>query len=413
MQQYLYVGSLLRSSITQSSQKVEDTMKIIAVFFTVICVLVLGILCQLSTYQSRYRPDCEYKQCMKPIRNHGNCPRWGSCQWYCQAKLANCTVGTRYHCARDLRNLEQFTNACAVEIFCLSGEEPYLSVTESTGKASVNCRPCYKKNVYNSRLNTSSATFSECNMLKKNLCKKQDNKIDCGNQNYTELTMTDGYCRCDARNGYAARSQKMCFYEYEVCFVKKCPEGMELLLNYTCGMLCPTGYTRQPESDICTEVSLTRPFSSDRPELNLTDVQTTSIRTSDAPSTNEQLYKQIIIPICLSVFVIIILFRRQLKEKGPILTPENLNRESTVIIEGSESQITNDNGKETANCENTCPANATASPDVPMDRDNGAHLTVAAVTEPRDIPVRTKPSRDISTAESDSEGLLGQVSKRI
>ncbi|XP_052226966.1 uncharacterized protein LOC127841885 isoform X4 [Dreissena polymorpha] len=369
-------------------------MKIIAVFFTVICVLVLGILCQLSTYQSRYRPDCEYKQCMKPIRQHGNCPRWGSCQWYCQAKLANCTVGTRYHCARDLRKLEQFTSACAVEIFCLSGEEPYLSVQESTGKATVNCRPCYKKNVYNSRHNTSSATFSECHMLKKNLCKKQDNKIDCGNQNYTELTMTDGYCRCDARNGYAARSQKMCFYEYEVCFVKKCPEGMELLLNYTCGMLCPTGYTRQPESDICTEVSLTRPFSSDRPELNLTDVQTTSIRTLDAPSTNEQLYKQIIIPICLSVvvfvFVIVtILFRRQLKDyKHRILSL--LWRQKSKVRQpekGSKSQITNDTGgKATANRDKTYPANATASPAIPMDRDSGASFTATAVTEPSDSP---------------------------
>ncbi|KAH3788068.1 hypothetical protein DPMN_166198 [Dreissena polymorpha] len=326
-------------------------MKIIAVFFTVICVLVLEILCRLSTYQSRYRPDCEYKQCMKPNRHHVNCPRWGSCQWYCQAKLANCTVGTRYHCARDQRNLTQFTNACAVEIFCLSGEEPHLSVQESTGKASVNCRPCYKNNVYNSRLNTSSATFSECKMLKKNLCRKEDNKIDCGNRNYMELTKTDGYCRCDARNGYAARSPKICLYEYEVCFVKKCPEGMELLLNYTCGMLCPTGYARQPASDICTKVSVTRPFTSDRPELHFTDVQTTSIRTSDAPSTNEQLYKQIIIPICLSVFVITILlsvfvitklFRRQYK--------------------GSESQNSNEpDGKGTTNRENTSPANATSS----------------------------------------------------
>ncbi|KAH3788047.1 hypothetical protein DPMN_166177, partial [Dreissena polymorpha] len=91
----------------------------------------------------------------------------------------------------------------------------------------------------------------------------------------------------------------------------------------------------------------TRPFTSDRPELHFTDVQTTSIRTSDAPSTNEQLYKQIIIPICLSVFVITIplsvfvitkLFRRQYKAA------------------------------------------------IPMDRDSGASFTATAVTEPSDSP---------------------------
>ncbi|XP_052225030.1 uncharacterized protein LOC127840658 [Dreissena polymorpha] len=213
---------------------------------------ILGVVHHSTTYELKERPDCEW-YCKKVQQWEGSCPVYGSCRWYCQAKRKDCTPSTRYHCARDLHNKTLFIETCAAEILCLAGEEPQISLQQS-GKAYVYCRPCYRQNMYNGRHNTSSAVFSECPAMKTNLCVKAEHKIDCDKTSYLELTKTDGYCRCDARNGYAAQSEEMCFYQNKRCFKKKCPEGNVLSLNYTCVNECPVEFARSDESDICNKL---------------------------------------------------------------------------------------------------------------------------------------------------------------
>ncbi|KAH3788071.1 hypothetical protein DPMN_166201 [Dreissena polymorpha] len=305
---------------------------------------ILGIVHHSTTYELKERPDCEW-YCKKEQQWDGLCPVYGSCRWYCQAKRKDCTPGTRYHCARDLHNKDLFNETCAPDIICLAGEEPQISLQQS-GKAFVYCRPCYRQNMYNGRHNTSSAVFSECPSIKTNLCLKTEHKVDCDKTSYLELTKTDGYCRCDARNGYAAQSEEMCFYQNKRCFKKKCPEGNVLSLNCTCVKECPVGFARSDESDICNKLK--------SPHPEIASVFTTVTTLVEDKDTN------------LST------------EKPPNESRPN-KRIFEVVVTGSSLLI-------------------------------AAFIVLFFVKQ---LKVRAKSSHDIPTAESDSEGLLGQVGLRI
>ncbi|XP_052226983.1 uncharacterized protein LOC127841894 [Dreissena polymorpha] len=224
-------------------------------FIIIRYTFILGVVHQSTTNELKESAYCEWYCTKEQQQWDGTCPVYGSCRWYCQAKRKDCIQGSRYHCARDLHNKDLFIETCAPEVFCLAGEEPQISLHQS-GKAIVFCLPCYRQNMYNGRHNTSSAVFSECPTIKTNLCVETEHKVDCDKTSFWGLTKTDGYCRCDARNGYAAQSKEMCFYENKRCFRKKCPEGNVLSLNYTCVQECPVGFARQDESDICNTLKM-------------------------------------------------------------------------------------------------------------------------------------------------------------
>ncbi|WAR22024.1 hypothetical protein MAR_015998, partial [Mya arenaria] len=100
-----------------------------------------------------------------------------------------------------------------------------------------------------------SSSYSRCFQEKFNKCIPEDNKIDCG-ESWLKRTESDGYCRCDARRGFAPENENidsMCFYTDAHCMLKKCPSAQELALNYSCIINCPDGYYRTDDSDACVE----------------------------------------------------------------------------------------------------------------------------------------------------------------
>ncbi|WAR24681.1 hypothetical protein MAR_038350 [Mya arenaria] len=195
-----------------------------------------------------------------------------SCDWQCASQRMGCDEGLAYHCAKDFHNYEiqldlneiEYKQACAPERFCKAGEEPYVTfsyddMVRSLRNAKINCVHCTDQNFYNSQVGRSSASYSRCFDEKFNKCIPEDNKIDCG-ISWRERKDTDGYCRCDARNGYAPENEAVktkCFYSNELCVPKTCPQpSQELLLNYTCADKCPSGMQRTEEADECVSESV-------------------------------------------------------------------------------------------------------------------------------------------------------------
>ncbi|XP_052774885.1 uncharacterized protein LOC128213322 [Mya arenaria] len=179
-----------------------------------------------------------------------------TCGWQCAAQRMGCDEGFVYHCAKDFQS-HGYKEACAPEKYCNAGEEPYVTFPDqarSPRNAVINCAPCTDEKFYHSPAGQSSASYSRCNQQKFNRCIPEDNKIDCG-VSWRERKETDGYCRCDARNGYAPENENVktkCFYTDEFCVPKTCPHSsQEMLLNYTCGDRCLPGMHRTEESDEC------------------------------------------------------------------------------------------------------------------------------------------------------------------
>ncbi|XP_052776227.1 uncharacterized protein LOC128214038 [Mya arenaria] len=202
-----------------------------------------------------------------------NIPNWSfqcdgdnsTCDWQCAGQRMGCAEGKVYHCAQDFQNYEfkrnktEYIEACAPERSCNAGEEPFVTfpfddLVRSPRNALINCVPCTNPRFYNSQVGKSSASYARCYQQKFNKCIPEDNKIDCGIP-WRERKDSDGYCRCDARNGYAPENENVktkCFYSDEFCVFKPCPQlNQELLLNYTCGDRCPSGMHRTEQSDDC------------------------------------------------------------------------------------------------------------------------------------------------------------------
>lgn len=108
----------------------------------------------------------------------------------------------------------------------------------------VTCEPCSDKNYYNPRENTSTATYSKCDRLKYNRCTAENHKIQCGSVSWEDSKDSDGYCRCDARGGFApaAYETEMCFTEDRGCHLIPCElvngTRQELLLSKTVLLYC-------------------------------------------------------------------------------------------------------------------------------------------------------------------------------
>ncbi|KAL3891224.1 hypothetical protein ACJMK2_003487, partial [Sinanodonta woodiana] len=86
----------------------------------------------------------------------------------------------------------------------------------------------------------------------KTSCEASKHKIECTVEPDTEQTQ-DTLCRCDAQNGYILNSSEwgeMCFpVKSSPCYPYKCPDGQDILLNYTCAPRCEEGFQRN-DSDI-------------------------------------------------------------------------------------------------------------------------------------------------------------------
>ncbi|WAR24673.1 hypothetical protein MAR_038342, partial [Mya arenaria] len=214
------------------------------------------------------------ERCIPTCTFLNNIPNWtflcdgdrSTCAWQCAAQRMGYDEGLTYHCAQYYENYElkrnkiEYIEACAPERFCNAGEEPYVTfsfddVVRSPRNAKINCVPCANPNFYNSQAGKSSASYSRCYQQKFNKCIPEDHKINCGEISWRNQKETDGYCRCDARNGYAPENENVktrCFYSDEFCAHKTCPQPSQaLLLNYTCGDKCPSGMHRTEYSDEC------------------------------------------------------------------------------------------------------------------------------------------------------------------
>ncbi|XP_052773060.1 uncharacterized protein LOC128211945 [Mya arenaria] len=189
-----------------------------------------------------------------------------TCDWQCSAQRKACPEGLTYHCAADYADFELHTGniihleECALEKPCKRGEEPSITLYANGEKlppneAKINCISCSNKYFYNSQDGRLSSSYSRCFQEKFNKCIPEDNKIDCG-ESWLKRTESDGYCRCDARRGFAPENENidsMCFYTDAHCMLKKCPSAQELALNYSCIINCPDGYYRTDDSDACVE----------------------------------------------------------------------------------------------------------------------------------------------------------------
>ncbi|XP_052773062.1 uncharacterized protein LOC128211946 [Mya arenaria] len=216
-----------------------------------------------------------------------------ACDWQCSAQRKACPEGLTYHCAADYADFELHTGninyleECALEKPCKRGEEPSITLYANGEKlppnaAKINCIPCSNKYFYNSQDGRLSSSYSRCFQEKFNKCIPEDNKIDCG-ESWIKRTESDGYCRCDARSGFAPENENidsMCFYTDENCMSKKCPSKQELALNYTCISNCPDGYHRTDDSDICVEGA---------------SATTKRRPPTTAPSTKDKKYSQVTI----------------------------------------------------------------------------------------------------------------------
>ncbi|KAH3706795.1 hypothetical protein DPMN_066185 [Dreissena polymorpha] len=80
-----------------------------------------------SVHFQTLRVDCE-PLCRKIQPFTGYCPVYGSCQWYCHEKQAECPTNTRYHCARNFNDQDSFVAACAQETFCRAAAVPSWSL---------------------------------------------------------------------------------------------------------------------------------------------------------------------------------------------------------------------------------------------------------------------------------------------
>lgn len=87
----------------------------------------------------------------------------------------------------------------------------------------VTCQPCSDIYYYNPRENSSTATYSKCDIQKWNICTEKYHKKQCGSVSWEDLKDSDGYCRCDARRGYAPSDKKeMCFTYDRDCHFTPC-----------------------------------------------------------------------------------------------------------------------------------------------------------------------------------------------
>ncbi|XP_052775163.1 uncharacterized protein LOC128213472 isoform X2 [Mya arenaria] len=240
--------------------------------------IVFALLAILMFHMVRTQGDFYYRivgdQCIRTCAHLRDIPNVtfncdgdnSTCDWQCAAQRMGCAEGLIYHCAQDFKNLElklnktEYIQACAPERFCNAGEEPSVTfsfddVVQSPRNAKINCVACTDPNFYNKQDGQSSASYSRCYLQKFNKCIPEYHKINCDDISWLERKQTDGYCRCDARNGYAPENENvktMCFYSDELCAPKTCPiPSQELLLNYTCGDRCPSGMHRTEKSDEC------------------------------------------------------------------------------------------------------------------------------------------------------------------
>ncbi|XP_052771325.1 uncharacterized protein LOC128210999 [Mya arenaria] len=189
-----------------------------------------------------------------------------TCDWQCAAQRKDCPEGLTYHCAADYEDFELHTGninyleECALEKPCKRGEEPSITLYANgeklpPNKARINCIPCSNKLFFNNIDGRLSSSYSRCFRQKFNKCIRERNKINCG-ESWLERKMTDGFCRCDARRGFAPENENIetkCFFASELCTLRKCPSTQELALNYTCISHCPDGYHRTDDSDKCVE----------------------------------------------------------------------------------------------------------------------------------------------------------------
>ncbi|XP_052273155.1 uncharacterized protein LOC127873345 isoform X2 [Dreissena polymorpha] len=210
----------------------------------------------------------DLKVCMKTCINQKDlpiqsiCPEIRACDWICEAYYKNCPGNTKYHCAKSATT-GNYTRECALPVTCTEGTEPVI--TKKNGSPVVYCVPCPDKMYYNSAKNLSSDTFSNCHEKKSNQCTDEFQKKDCakerGQKPWDEQSISDGFCRCDARNGYAPFDDSSLF-KHEYCFTRAencrkvyCENGMELSLNYVCIPKCPFGFNRTKLSDECKNLT--------------------------------------------------------------------------------------------------------------------------------------------------------------
>ncbi|XP_052777118.1 uncharacterized protein LOC128214598 [Mya arenaria] len=297
-----------------------------------------------------------------------------SCDWQCAAQRMGCDEGLAYHCAQDFKNYKlkrnkiEYIEACAPEKFCNAGEEPYVTFPfddkeRSPRNAMINCVPCTDPNFYNSQAGKSSASYSQCQLEKFNKCIPEDYKINCGDIFWRKRTETDGYCRCDARNGYAPENENVktkCFYSDEFCIEKTCPPAQELLLNYTCGDRCPPGMHRTEESDECvpdeifqttknTPSILTSQRSTEEAENEVAISTTTETKTGiEEKGTTDDSNKDIslTIKISLGVFagltllsistVIFLKCKKQPERRDP---EQTLTKDASIIFNDNRKTI--------------------------------------------------------------------------
>ncbi|XP_052775278.1 uncharacterized protein LOC128213531 isoform X1 [Mya arenaria] len=281
------------------------------------------------------------ERCIPTCTSLNNIPNWtfllcdgdrSTCAWQCAAQRMGCDEGLIYHCAQDFQNYElkrnkiEYIEACAPERSCNAGEEPYVTfslddVVRSPRNAKINCVPCADPNFYNSQAGKSSASYSRCYQQKFNKCIPEDHKINCGDISWRDRKETDGYCRCDARNGYAPENENVktrCFYSVEYCAHKTCPHpAQELLLNYTCGDRCPSGMHRTEISDECVPNKLDQTtkytptilvFQRNGGKSTSTEtIEVISTKRVDVKGNSDELYKDILLPLSIIVGVVAVL----------------------------------------------------------------------------------------------------------
>ncbi|KAH3845388.1 uncharacterized protein LOC127873057 [Dreissena polymorpha] len=247
-----------------------------------------------SQSQGQFVPDSRCLETCRLFQNepfNNYCPKEGSCDWQCAAQRMNCHGQEQYHCAREYGQ-QQFFNVCAIPQQCGKGQEPAISFTKNT--KNVTCIPCVDKRFYNDIDNRMSSTFPQCLYKKYNHCTKENHKIDCGperkKQAWDVQTEGDGFCRCDARDGYEPKFKDVLVTEGEYCFDRKvecvkkdCVPGMELSLNYQCIPKCAEGLVRTQLSDICSYPEISSSTLTQGSVLPTSTNRTESVTTSLIP----------------------------------------------------------------------------------------------------------------------------------